>query len=387
MNIFKTLASGSGRINEPNVSAFLGYLLNPKEDHGLGDAFLKRFLEPLLDKTEKDNTDNLIFLRGRNLSIHSNFEFEVLLEQAFKGGKGNKIVDIVILCYEKKSQQGQFLAKNIIEQKKMGGLPKHIFLIENKIDDRSVQNNQLKDQFDQTIDILKKELDIDSPQKLVSVIFVTPEGEFSIKEFKEFEDLKKTDNKLHLLWKKDNDSTSANDSISVSEIIKDIIEKESKPIDAYCKYTLQAFGEFIENDFKSTIEEEQEEKKRQKPRFKCDGKPLTRPDLAVKAISDYVKKYEEINDRKITFDELKEKLFPKRKTWNKSNSPFAKENDAIEVTNSNKQSKNFYYRPELIPIEGGNIRVGAGWDDEKVLQELLDKTIKLNLNAMRIIES
>ena len=46
MNIFKTLASGSGSINEPNVSAFLGYLLNPKEDHGLGDAFLKKIFEP-----------------------------------------------------------------------------------------------------------------------------------------------------------------------------------------------------------------------------------------------------------------------------------------------------------------------------------------------------
>ena len=40
MNIFKILASGNGTIKEPSVSAFLGYLLNPKEDHGLGDAFL-----------------------------------------------------------------------------------------------------------------------------------------------------------------------------------------------------------------------------------------------------------------------------------------------------------------------------------------------------------
>lgn len=33
MNIFKILASGHGSISETNISAFLGYLLNPNEDH------------------------------------------------------------------------------------------------------------------------------------------------------------------------------------------------------------------------------------------------------------------------------------------------------------------------------------------------------------------
>ena len=114
MNIFKTLASGSGSINEPNVSAFLGYLLNPKEDHGLGDTFLRKFLEPLLEQNK-----NLDFLKNRNLSIRSNFEMTVLLEQAFKDSdNSNQIVDIVILCYEKKSQKGSSLAGEIIKQKK-----------------------------------------------------------------------------------------------------------------------------------------------------------------------------------------------------------------------------------------------------------------------------
>ena len=52
MNIFKTLATGDGSINEPNISAFLGYLLNPNEDHGLRDELLKRLLKPLLKKYE-----------------------------------------------------------------------------------------------------------------------------------------------------------------------------------------------------------------------------------------------------------------------------------------------------------------------------------------------
>ena len=44
MNIFKVLADGDGSINEANISAFLSFLLNPKNDHGLNDELLKRIL-------------------------------------------------------------------------------------------------------------------------------------------------------------------------------------------------------------------------------------------------------------------------------------------------------------------------------------------------------
>ena len=259
MNIFKTLASGSGSINEPNVSAFLGYLLNPKEDHGLGDTFLRKFLKPLLEQN-----DNLEDMRDRNLSIRSNFEMEVLLEQAFPNdGVKKEVVDIVILCYKKESQQGQFLAENIIKEKQKGdGNPKHIFLIENKIQDSSTEQEQLERQFKQTVEKLDK-MGITNSENLVSVIFVTPEGK---KSKEEFENFKKTNNSCcRLLW-----HTEKGDSIS--KFIKDIINEASKPIDAYCKYTLQAFLEFIESDFKSTIKEELEAKKDYQLEWEDDSK-------------------------------------------------------------------------------------------------------------------
>ena len=53
MNIFKILASGYGRTSETNVSAFLGYILNPKADHGLNAEFLKAFIQPLIKKETK----------------------------------------------------------------------------------------------------------------------------------------------------------------------------------------------------------------------------------------------------------------------------------------------------------------------------------------------
>ena len=45
MNIFETLQKGKGCINEENVSSFLGYLLNPNEDHDLKTTFFESFLK------------------------------------------------------------------------------------------------------------------------------------------------------------------------------------------------------------------------------------------------------------------------------------------------------------------------------------------------------
>ena len=374
MNIFKTLASGSGSINEPNVSAFLGYLLNPKEDHGLGDAFLKKFLEPLLE-----NNDNLKYMKGRNLSIRSNFEIEVLLEQAFKT-KEKQIVDIVILCYEKEFQQGLFLAESIIQQKKEGvGNPEHIFLIENKIKDEALTVGQLGKQYGKTIDKLI-EMKIGNPQELVSVIYVTPNDN---KYSTEFDSYKEISNKCHLFWSRNGagDSTSSKNDTSISKIIKDILNENYPPIDAYCKYTLQAFLEFIEGDFKSTIKEELEEKKRENPRFEYKGEKYSRPKLAERIICDYIK-----NNSKITFQGLSD-LFPEK--MDKAYPPFVKAEEAQDngrwTKNNKDNGKYFNYYNNPIQIADATICVRRGWYDETELQELLDIAgVGQKLDDMRI---
>ena len=45
MNIFDVLNRGDSRLYEPSMSAMLGYLLDSSENHGLGSAFVKMFLE------------------------------------------------------------------------------------------------------------------------------------------------------------------------------------------------------------------------------------------------------------------------------------------------------------------------------------------------------
>ena len=45
MNIFQVLSQGKSRLHEPSMSAMLGYLMDSNKDHGLGDAFIRKFIE------------------------------------------------------------------------------------------------------------------------------------------------------------------------------------------------------------------------------------------------------------------------------------------------------------------------------------------------------
>ena len=47
MNIFRILSSNDGSINEPNVSSFLAYLLDPNEDHGISSLLLQELLSDI----------------------------------------------------------------------------------------------------------------------------------------------------------------------------------------------------------------------------------------------------------------------------------------------------------------------------------------------------
>jgi len=247
MNIFKILANGDGTINEANVSAFLGYLIDPKADHALGFEFLKRFLKNSVDEENFD---------------FEKFEYEIFYEQAFKEvDKSKQIVDIVVACYSiNKGLAKESLLKNFIENKKT---VHKIFLIENKIKAGSITEGQLINQFQST----KYELGDEYLDKLHS-IYITPQSKTLKNEFLQ----NAVANSTHIFWKSTEDA-----EISVYSMIKEILELENngsiEPLNEYTIHTIKAFNQFIENDFKS---EKQEEKERLN-----DGS--------------YIKKFEELN--------------------------------------------------------------------------------------------
>ncbi|PJD98443.1 MAG: hypothetical protein CK427_17090, partial [Leptospira sp.] len=91
MNIFKILSSNDGSINEPNISSFLAYLLDPYEDHGLSSILLKEILKDI--KFENKETFKDIFTNPK-YSILIQPEFPVKLTD--ESNKKRRDIDILI---------------------------------------------------------------------------------------------------------------------------------------------------------------------------------------------------------------------------------------------------------------------------------------------------
>lgn len=288
MNIFRILAQGDGSINEPNVSAFLGYLLNPNEDHGLGSRFIEPFLqqhyiqakELLKDKFKLD----WLFEKDRivDLSTNSNYEINVFFEQAFAKEQSKKneeketksVVDIILIIHEVEKEKREKYFENYLKNEKT---LKHIFLIEVKITDKAVKlkdnkgkEGQLTKQVEDTKNEIKtlltsSKIKFDFKNN-ISIIFVTPDSDKredtrAYKAFKEFEDKEYKDlHRSHIFWNsikneedvaKDDELENNNQSVEqmIDNIIKPKPEDKTEPLPQYTIDTLQSFSNFIYSGF------------------------------------------------------------------------------------------------------------------------------------------
>lgn len=282
MNIFKVLAQGDGTINEPNVSAFLGYLLNPNEDHGLDSSFLEKFLQQHylfcneLEKLsnnkikKKDKNENsIIDTLDEDYRFSSKYEVKVFFEQAFKGTKQNnnlpvsvppieknselkkEVVDIILLVYEI-APDGKTETKfeNYLSNDR---LLKHIFLIEVKVKNDSCSTKKDIEELAQLeAQIIKSKEKIitilgqkDSAKyteqtvdKLLSAIFVSPGTDCSKATdafIRSFNHAKiKSIPKSHIFWNKPNNAThirsiyNFNDNYLAITGNNEVIESETK---------------------------------------------------------------------------------------------------------------------------------------------------------------
>ena len=205
MNIFEILSQGKGAINEENVSAFLAYLLNPNETHGVKDIFFRKFIG-LLDDSEFSKDDTL---KVRNIQLEVPFYS--------KDKKHKRIIDILIECHS------ELLGDYIIE-------------IENKIDVSAIQDNQLNEEIKYTRNTYsKKEYDV----KHFKFVFLTPNKD-CIKNNKDCCQNKDQCSYTHISWKE-----------NLIPILEDLLKDESKckisPINDYVKQTIRAFVCYINN--------------------------------------------------------------------------------------------------------------------------------------------
>jgi len=221
MNIFEVLNQGNSRLHEPSISAMLGYLLDTRRDHGLGDTFFREFLS-LLNGEVNDN-------RFEEYLEKSFIDTDILLEEPYELNDSTKYIDIQVSILNKDIQENRQEDFRII--------------IENKIKDNSVTEGQL-DSYYQAI--VEDESTIDN----LAIVYLTPFSKRrSLKS--EFKNLKLKDPKHIKSWIKWNDEEHG-----IIKILKQILKKESggeiNPINEYTRHTIKAFILFLDATVSST---------------------------------------------------------------------------------------------------------------------------------------
>ena len=205
MNMFEVLSRGKSRLHEPSISAMLGYLLDTHKDHGLGDTFLRAFLELVYKQTSDSKIQSLLF--------KSFIDTEISLEEPYQLGDSRKDIDIQIVILDKE--------KNELYR----------IIIENKIKTGAANPKQLSEYY-------RAVLEDDEKLENLVIIFLTPKASNLILQ-QEFE-AASTIPGHHKVWLYWNDEEKG-----ILNIIRSILGKEStgeiNPINEYMKHTLKAF--------------------------------------------------------------------------------------------------------------------------------------------------
>lgn len=225
MNIFKALSQGYGRLNEENMSAMLGFLLAPYEAHGMGDIFLRLFLEAVGEKCGTPaRFEDVAKKRER---INAQIVFEEKYAVAAPTSSKIRRSDVEIRLYDPTQSN----------------LPRelHRVVIENKIHPRAAQAEQFHEEYIS----VKQQIDADKEAgSTVTMVFLTPlSSDSNLKA--EYERLTPGghDAKVWLYWNGDDDPCA------VTTIIREILKREDQahiaPISDYMQHTLKAFVRHI----------------------------------------------------------------------------------------------------------------------------------------------
>ena len=220
MNIFKVLASGKKSFQEETASAVLTWFLNPAMEHGLGYAFLSRFINALSDSS--DNAELSALAKKLTPKLRGEYESQVKLWFNLEHRVENAFIDIIL------------------------GIDDWIIAIENKIYSQSVTSGQLTREYEG----LKKAVG-----EKIGIVYLVPVEEnaevLGGKTEQEFDSLAVRDDDFKVLvtWQKN----SMDKVPSVSSILHEILLDESNslidPVSEYTRHTLKAFLCFVSNDF------------------------------------------------------------------------------------------------------------------------------------------
>lgn len=237
MNIFRILSSNDGSINEPNVSSFLAYLLDPGEDHGISSLLLQEILNDIAI-TDKHFLPRIQYNnRITDLSKYSGYNINVIPELSVnldkKGKRRRRDIDIIIEIVDNKTSE-------II----------YSICLENKITDSSIIRDDL--QLEDELKGLQNYYSESNLSPEIYFIYLTPTpsnvSKFSFEKFD-------YDKKFHLYW--DNHENSLFNKLL--KIFNNEKEGLIDPINNQSSYLIKSFLSFIKTNFKSYIEEKKEQ--------------------------------------------------------------------------------------------------------------------------------
>ncbi len=215
MNIFTVLSTGKSNLHEPSMSAMLAYLLNPNQDHGLGDKVIEQFLQ--LANTNHTYTEYL---------DRHDIKFQIDLEVPYKLGTARNDIDIQIKILDNNNNNQEL----------------HRIIIENKIKTGAANPKQLSKYHQAVMTDKKNDDPFTLGESKLSVIFLTPKLNHKGLNA-EFNNLDSA-NKVWLYW----NSVGTSDDTIVS-LIQNLLKleqtAETSPINEYMRHTLKAFTHYI----------------------------------------------------------------------------------------------------------------------------------------------
>lgn len=127
MNIFSVLQRGNSSVREVTLTAWLSYLLDSNEDHGLSDRFLRYFIRDLNEQLKSDFLNNFLNAKDKNYTSTIGVEQDISPE-----GNSSSKIDIRIEISEI-SESGTVPLQN----------ESFLLYVENKILSGSAKETQL----------------------------------------------------------------------------------------------------------------------------------------------------------------------------------------------------------------------------------------------------
>lgn len=209
MNIFRILSAGDGRDCNQSVSSFLAYLLNPQNDHGLGEELLRSIVADFCECGDSGfmNLDKEL----------STYEISVN-------------IDLPII-----------VAKFIRDDR-----VKFVLCIENEVKDSSIDDLQTQ----MKLDDLEKEF-IEENQKILFCFLTLKPSRKSAECFEKTRS--KHPSSIHLFW-----IPSEHKYKSIYEKLQQILALSNEgcidPITSEVRYLLTSFLNFIKKGFKGEEE-------------------------------------------------------------------------------------------------------------------------------------